>query len=278
MVESRWFRRAGPAVAALGAIALIATTTLGAPGRAWTPEACAGAPRIGAPAPGTVVPDRSGPRRRARGPASAWSWVAPAIAGTRALDLDAESFAAGPFGGTTLVGTDDGRRSRLSLVDAARGCAWSLVASRRRHPDRDARAGWRVALRIPRRPADARRPRRLATGPRWLDRAVPRPGPDRAPTIASGRPGPRISSGARTAGRSPCSRAARSRAASASSTRATAACALVADPALGDVVGLDGDRLVAHGACRGLPCPLLSVDIATGSDARPRSTPPARPC
>ena len=40
---------------------------------------------------------------------------------------------------------------------------------------------------------------------------------------------------------------------------------LVADPALADLVGLDGDRLVAHGSCRGLPCPLFSVDIVTGS-------------
>jgi len=40
---------------------------------------------------------------------------------------------------------------------------------------------------------------------------------------------------------------------------------LVTDPALADVVGVDGDRLVAHGACRGLPCPLLSIDTATGA-------------
>ena len=79
------------------------------------------------PGPGTGSIRSSTP---APGPASAWSWVVPASARTRALDLDAESFAAGPFGGTTLIGSDDGRRSRLSLVDAARGCAWPLVASR----------------------------------------------------------------------------------------------------------------------------------------------------
>ena len=53
MVESRWFRRAGPAVAALGGIALIATTTVGAPRGAWTPDVCAGAPRIGDTASGS---------------------------------------------------------------------------------------------------------------------------------------------------------------------------------------------------------------------------------
>jgi hypothetical protein len=35
----------------------------------------------------------------------------------------------------------------------------------------------------------------------------------------------------------------------------------VSDERLGDIVGLTGDRLVAHGACRGLPCPLLVTDL-----------------
>jgi hypothetical protein len=45
---------------------------------------------------------------------------------TRHLALGAESFATGPVDGIVLVGTDDGRRSRLSLVDAARGCSTAL--------------------------------------------------------------------------------------------------------------------------------------------------------
>src|SRR5688500_8093672 len=129
MERSRWFRRAGPAVAAVGGIVLIASTTLGAPGRAWTPDACAGAPRIGAAAPGT------------------WYRIDPVIdagvrtgqrlvlgrageVGTRALDLESESFAAGPFGGMTLVGTDDGRGSRLSLVELPARCCCAVLASR----------------------------------------------------------------------------------------------------------------------------------------------------
>src|SRR5688572_28784728 len=128
MERSRWFRRAGPAVAAVGGIVLVASTTLGAPGRAWTPDACAGAPRIGARLPGTwyridPIIDagvRSG-QRLVLGRAGE--------VGTRALDLESESFAAGPFGGMTLVGTDDGHRSRLSLVDLAAGCSWPLLAS-----------------------------------------------------------------------------------------------------------------------------------------------------
>ena len=37
-----------------------------------------------------------------------------------------ESFAAGPFDGRVLVGTDDGRRSELSLIDVAGGCVRSI--------------------------------------------------------------------------------------------------------------------------------------------------------
>jgi hypothetical protein len=39
----------------------------------------------------------------------------------------------------------------------------------------------------------------------------------------------------------------------------------VADPTAGDLVGLAADRLIVHGACRGMPCPLLSIDPANGS-------------
>ena len=224
MVESRWFRRAGPAVAALGGIALIATTTVGAPRGAWTPDVCAGAPRIGDHGVGELVSDRSGHRRRAPGPASGWSSGVPASAARERSTWMSESFAAGPFGGTTLVGTDDGRRSRLSLVDTTRGCAWPLVDYERRRSDRNGRVGWRHPLRVPRRPEDPRRPRRLATGARWLGRRPHASCPRSRPMPASARRGSRRSPGARTAGRSRCSPAARSRAASASSTRAATTC------------------------------------------------------
>jgi hypothetical protein len=39
----------------------------------------------------------------------------------------------------------------------------------------------------------------------------------------------------------------------------------VSDPSLGDLVGLTRDRLVVRGACRGLPCPIRSVDTKDGS-------------
>ena len=52
MVESRWFRRAGPGIAAIGALAIVASTTLGAPARRWEPDPCAGLPRRRAEATG----------------------------------------------------------------------------------------------------------------------------------------------------------------------------------------------------------------------------------
>jgi hypothetical protein len=36
-------------------------------------------------------------------------------------------------------------------------------------------------------------------------------------------------------------------------------------PDLGSVIGLDGDRLVTYMACRGLPCPIVSTDLGTGT-------------
>lgn len=263
MVESRWFRRAGPAVAALGAIVLIATTTLGAPDRAWTPEACAGAPRIGASTPGTWY--RTDPVIEAGTRTGQRLVVGRAGEGdTRTLDLDAESFAAGPFGGTMLVGTDDGRRSRLSLVDTARECAWPLVASAdvvraaTLAPDGASLFEFRVDRRSR---ADLGVWRRALDGSDAASRVL-------APIAADARFGPTWitdfvwSEDGRSLAVQSCGEiACRVRILD----PREGGVRLVADPSLGDLVGLDGDRLVAHGACRGLPCPLVSMDIATGS-------------
>jgi hypothetical protein len=37
---------------------------------------------------------------------------------------------------------------------------------------------------------------------------------------------------------------------------------LVDEPDLGEVIGVAGDRLIAYAACRGLPCPVIAVDLA----------------
>ena len=263
MVESRWFRRAGPAVAAVGAVALIASTTLGAPDRPWVPEVCRGAPRIGGSAPGTwyrIDPvleagTRTG-QRLAIGP--------NADGGTRQLALDPESFAAGPFGGTILVGSDDGSRSRLSLVDVARACAWGLgestdvVRTATLTPDGTNVLEHRVDRRTR---ADLGLWRRSLDGSTSAERILP-------PIAADARFGPTwltdlvwSEDGRSLAVQSCAEVACRVRI----FDPVDGGVQVVEDPTLGDIVGLAGDRLVAHAACRGLPCPLLSRDVRDGS-------------
>ena len=66
------------------------------------------------------------------------------------LALDREAFAAGPFDGAVLVGTDDGTSSRMSLLDVGTRCggrsagsAMSCVARRSTRPGTTCmRSGW----------------------------------------------------------------------------------------------------------------------------------------
>jgi hypothetical protein len=263
MAETRWFRRAGPAVAALAAVAVITSTTFGAPDRAWVPEACAGPPRIGGSAPGTwyridpvlAAGARAGQQLAVGRPGE---WAA------RQLDLDAESFAAGPFGGAVLVGSDDGRRTRLSLIDAARACAWALAESvdvirtATLTPDGTTLYEYRVDRRSR---ADLGLWQRPLDGSRPASRVLP-------PIVADARFGPTWltdlawSEDGRSLAVESCGEVAcRIRVLD----PATGEVRLVSDPTVGDLVGLAGDRLVAHGACRGLPCPLLSLDLRNGT-------------
>lgn len=259
MVESRWFRRAGPGIAAIGALALVASSTLGAPSRAWDPPPCAGMPHTTSGTPGTWY--RLDPKL-ADGTVSGQrlSLGGPGRTPDRFLDLDPESFAAGPFGGAILVGTDDRRVSRLSLVDVAGGCAWPLGASsdvvRRAtvSPDRATIYEQRVdrATR-----ADRGVWRRPLAGTAAPVRVL-------APMVTDDRFGPTwlTSLSWSTDGRR-----------LAVSTCAEVACRFrlfdpadgtlqtVTDPELGDLLGVGDGRLVAYGACRGLPCPLFSIDL-----------------
>ncbi len=262
-MESRWFRRAGPGIAALGALAFVASTTVGAPEPTWEPPPCSGRPAAGIAASG------------------AWYQLDPVIEGgartgqrlvvgepggarPRTLALDAESFAAGPFGGTVLAGTDDGRRSRLSLIDIGAGCAWAVGTSddvvRRATiaPDRatvyefrvDRRA--RADLGVWRRRLDGR-----GSATRVLAPIAPDPAFGRTwlTDFAWSDDGHTLA--VQSCGEVAC----RFRLLSS----AGGPVGLVADPRLGDAVGLSGDRLVTHGACKGLPCPLIAVDLTDGS-------------
>ena len=153
MVESRWLRWIGPGVVALGAVGFIASTTLGAGVRPWVPSACAGPPSDRIAAARDRRPDSA--RRPAREP---WFRLDPVLDGDGRAHWPAarprarwragrpvawtsprRSFAAGPFGGIVLVGSDDGAASR---VQADRRRARLRVADRRRarrHPPRDDR-------------------------------------------------------------------------------------------------------------------------------------------
>jgi hypothetical protein len=185
---------------------------------------------------------------------------------TQALALDAESFAAGPFGGTILVGSDDGTHSRLSLIDVARGCAWSIGLSVDvvRTATLAADGGTIFEFRVDRRTrAD------LGVWRRALDGSTP-PSRILPPIEADSRFGATWitdlvwSEDGRSLAVQSCGEVAcRMRILE----PAGGDVRLVADPAMGDLVGFSGDRLVAHGACRGLPCPLLSVDLAGGPTA-----------
>jgi hypothetical protein len=262
MVESRWFRRAGPGIAAIGALVVIASTTSGARPIAWQPPGCAGLARVGAGPDGswyridpTIVDGvRTGQRLS----------VGAAGTGIRGLDLDPESFAAGPFGGTVLVGTDDGAWSRVSLIDVAGGCAWAVDRSgdvvRRATISPD--DGSLIEFRVDRATrGDLGVWRRRLSGRGRDERILPpidpddRFGPTWLTELGWSDDGSLLS--VQSCGEVACR------------VRwvdlRTGVTGTVNDPSLGALIGLTRNRLLAHGACRGLPCPIRSVALGRGS-------------
>jgi hypothetical protein len=179
-----------------------------------------------------------------------------------AIDMDPESFASGPAGGTVLMGTDDGQASTLSLLDLASECGWTLDAADDviRHAtlspdgrsvvearvDRESRAD----LGVWRRPLDGRSAARILPP---IDRDD-RFGRTWRTELAWADDG-------RTLVVESCGEVAcRYRLLDlANGDRQT-----LAEPSLGHLVGLVDGRLVAFGACRGLPCPLVSIDPGGG--------------
>jgi hypothetical protein len=180
------------------------------------------------------------------------------------LDLDAESFAAGPFGGSVLIATDDGRVSRLARIDPAIPCrrdialesaviraatispdGRSVVEAR---VDRVTRADLGV-WRRPSEPGGAAPVRILAPidhdprfGPTWL-------------TDLAWTDDGRLVVG--SCGAVAC----RSRVLDPSSGEIRS----VVDPGLGWLIGVARGRLVSHAACRGLPCPIRATDLVSGA-------------
>jgi hypothetical protein len=267
MLESRWIHRSVAGVVSLAAVVAIGATTLAAGPRPWSPPPCAGPP--------------SAPALAERGAATAWFRHEPVLVdgslassevvlGSAAQDrpallvLDAESFVAGPFGDVLLVGTDDGRTSRLSLVDVAGACSWPLATSddviRRATLAPDGRTVFEMRVDRATR-ADLGIWRRSLVGPGAVERVLGPIAPDErfGRTFTTGFTWSQDGRGlaVRSCGEVAC----RVRVLE----PATGRHRLVADPSLGDVVGLDADRIVTHAACRGLPCPLVSVSLVDGS-------------
>lgn len=276
MAETRWLRWIGPGGVALGAVALIASTTLGAGDRPLGPRPCAGPP--GDAIAAARQPEPATPADMSN---EAWFRLDPVLDGEGALrgerlvtgvgdrgsgpaaDLPPESFASGPFGRIVLVGSDDGSSSRLGVFDVAGSCTWMLATERdviRRatvdpanatiyetRVDRTSRADLGVwqrrldggpAMRILEPlPADARFGRTFSTEFTWA------------------------ADGQRLAVQSCGEVACRTRVVA----RDGSLVGGLEATDLGVLVGFDGDRAVTYGACRGWPCPIMSVDIRTGA-------------
>jgi hypothetical protein len=184
--------------------------------------------------------------------------------GERSVTLPPESFAAGPFGAIVLAGTDDGTTSRVIALDVLAGCTTALDVTgdviRRATVSPD--GGTVLEVRVDRRSRTdlgiwLRRMDRAGTATRSLP-----------PLEPDGRFGRTWSTdflwavdGTDLAIESCGEAACRTRVLDGK----TGVERVVADPDLGTAVGLANGRLVAYLACRGLPCPIVAVDLATGA-------------
>jgi hypothetical protein len=185
-----------------------------------------------------------------------------ATAVTATLELPPESFAAGPFGQVVLAGSDDGSTSAVRAFDASTGCSWSVATEtdviRRAtvdpsagavyefRVDRETRADlgvWReplaggIAVRvIPPLALDDRYDPTFSTELAWSEEG------DVLVVQSCG------STSCRTRLLDP----------------ATGRLQSVETADQGEVIGLAAGRLVTYAACRGLPCPIVAVKVATG--------------
>ncbi|HEX5826278.1 MAG TPA: hypothetical protein VFY23_02060 [Candidatus Limnocylindrales bacterium] len=264
MERVRWLRGVVPVatLALLGSGVFARPPVLAAADPPWVPPPCADAPPGGwaGTANGSsaqVASTRLVGVLDGAGTLAAWRLtLGMEGAASYRMELPPESSASAPVGAVVMVAADDGTRSRVSLVDVARGCATALpdeaevVRSAVLAPDgrsvvehrvaRVTRADlgiWRVSLdggpdrRILGAPAaDARYGRTFVTELRWL---------------ADGR------LGATSCGERLC----RTRVLDPS----TGTAAMVGPT--GPVVGFAADgAVIAHEACGGFPCALVRHD------------------
>ena len=279
MVRFAWLRRAGPGIVAVTAAGLVASTTLGARDRPWTPPACVGhdrtdvepearpgvaADRAVTTASGTAAWFRLDPVLDASGGLSGQRLVvgrADRTAGWT-LGLDRESFAAGPFGAIVLAGTDDGSGSRLLALDVVAGCTTTLDTSsdviRRATVGQDGRSviearverSSRTDLGIWQRHLDDGTAATRIVEPLGTDARFGRTWSTEFLWALD-----RTNLAIQSCGASAC----RTRILDPASDSVD----LVADPDLGQAIGLADGRLVSYLACRGLPCPIVAVELAT---------------
>lgn len=276
-MESRWLRWIGPGVIALVAVGLMASTALGAGQRPWMPRPC------GYDSGGVAAAARSaGPTGLGDLRFEPWFRMDPLLDGagalqglrlalgtdgdqsSRVMDLPPESFAGGPFGRVVLVGADDGSRSRLDAVDVLGECSWAVAeeAAVIRRATIDPAGQTIYEMRVDRTTrAD------LGIWARSLDGASPAVRV-LEPIGGDARFGRTFTTefswdlAGRTLAVQSCGEAAcRTRVMDPTDGRLRA----VVEPDLGTLVGLEENVLVTYGACPGLPCPIIAVDIETGA-------------
>ena len=274
-MEDRWLRLIGPGVISVGLLAALGPTAIAPGNGTWDPAPCVGGgiARIAA----ALDNDTSRVNEAAVDP---WFTLDPVLdasgslvgqrltlasgpsAAPRRLELPVETFVAGPYGHIVIVGDDDGRRSRLRVLDLIEGCAWwladesAVVRRAALSPDRvtihETRVdrATRADLGLWQRPMDGHaRATRIAAP---LDPDA-RFGRTWSTELAWSVEGDRLA--VQSCGALAC----RTRVLDPTS----GAQELIADPSLGVMIGVSADRVVAYQACRGLPCGLVAVDIRT---------------
>jgi hypothetical protein len=274
--ESRWLRWVGPGLIALAVAGSLASVTAGAATRAWVTRSCTEDSNAGKPNARWSEPidlaevvlqpwyrldarlDKEGALEGQR-----LSFGLDGDGSSRFLDLPPESFAAGPFGSTVLIGADDGSVSQLQLLDVGRGCA-TLVATENaviRRATLDPTGNTVYEMRVDRstradlgiwaRPIDGNSPAVPVIEPIAPDERF---GPTFATEFAWDEDRRQLV--VQSCGELAC----RTRILGPGTTDLR----LVADPGLASMIGLDGTSLISYAACPGLPCAVLAVDVGSG--------------
>jgi hypothetical protein len=281
-VENRWLLRLGPPLVAVLALGLVASVSAGASDRPWDPPDCG--PDAGSETAATTAATAAASRPRAPEGlvGEAWYRLDPVLdaSGTlagqrlelgvyggtsRRVELPPESFAAGPFGRFVLVGSDDGNGSTVRAIDASATCARLIAreSSVVRRAVIDPAGTTVYEFRVDRATrADLgvwRRP--LAGGD--ADRVLaPLPANEQFGRTFSTELGWSLEGDrlvVHQCGHTSC----RTRLVDSG----TGHVSTIARPELGELVGVADGRVVLYAACRGLPCPILSVEASTGRTA-----------